>query len=97
MNTDFINLTTENLASEHLCCIIRSKKHHPGVEAKRQWLAERLEGRTCLQKVECERLRFSLNMLLLKWLGYLSLATTIIMCIACGLRVVRKEVGMDAR
>ena len=42
MCADFINLTPENLASEHLCCIIRSKKPHPGVEAKRQWLAERL-------------------------------------------------------
>ena len=39
---EFINLTPENLAEEHLCCIIRSKKPHPGVEAKRQWLAERL-------------------------------------------------------
>lgn len=39
---DFINLTPENLASEHLCCIIRSKKPHPGVEAKRQWLSQRL-------------------------------------------------------
>jgi len=35
MKTDFINLTAENLAEEHLCCIIRSKKAHPGVEAKR--------------------------------------------------------------
>ncbi|RFZ79140.1 GNAT family N-acetyltransferase [Lacrimispora amygdalina] len=43
MNTDFINLTTENLAGEHLCCIIRSKKMHPGVEAKRQWLSDRLK------------------------------------------------------
>ncbi len=43
MNTDFINLTLENLADEHLCCIIRSKKPHPGVEAKRQWLADRLK------------------------------------------------------
>lgn len=42
MDTDFINLTTENLADEHLCCIIRSKKPHPGVEGKRQWLSERL-------------------------------------------------------
>ena len=42
MEADFINLTAENLAGEHLCCIIRSKKAHPGVEAKRQWLAERL-------------------------------------------------------
>lgn len=43
MNTEFINLTTENLADEHLCCIIRSKKVHPGIEAKRQWLSERLK------------------------------------------------------
>jgi len=43
MDADFINLTKENLADEHLCCIIRTKKLHPGVEAKRQWLADRLE------------------------------------------------------
>jgi len=42
MNTDFVNLTMENLASEHLCCIIRSKKTHQGIEAKRQWLSDRL-------------------------------------------------------
>ena len=43
MDAEFINLTAENLAGEHLCCIIRSKKPHPGVEAKRQWLSERLK------------------------------------------------------
>ena len=32
MDADFINLTAENLSTEHLCCIIRSKKPHPGVE-----------------------------------------------------------------
>jgi ribosomal protein S18 acetylase RimI-like enzyme len=42
MNTDFVNLTTENLAGEHLCCIIRSKKPHHGIDAKRQWLSARL-------------------------------------------------------
>lgn len=42
-NVEFINLTPENLADEHLCCIIRTRKRHPGVEAKRQWLAERLK------------------------------------------------------
>lgn len=42
MNTDFVNLTAENLFSEHLCCIIRSKKAHPGIDAKRAWLSERL-------------------------------------------------------
>ncbi len=34
LNADFINLTADNLASEHLCCIIRSRVPHPGVEAK---------------------------------------------------------------
>lgn len=43
MNTDFVNLTTENLTDEHLSCIIRSKKPHPGVEGKRLWLSERLK------------------------------------------------------
>lgn len=43
VNMDFVNLTEENIADEHLCCIIRSKKPHPGVEAKRKWLAERLK------------------------------------------------------
>ena len=42
MDTEFINLTSENLLHEHLCCIIRSRKPHPGVEAKRQWLSDRL-------------------------------------------------------
>lgn len=43
MQADFINITEENLGSEHLCCIIRSKKPHPGVEAKRKWLSDRLK------------------------------------------------------
>lgn len=43
MTDDWIQLTPENLEKEHLCCIIRSRKPHPGVEAKRQWLAERLK------------------------------------------------------
>lgn len=42
MKTDFINLTAETVASEHLCCIIRSRKSHAGIEAKRAWLSARL-------------------------------------------------------
>ena len=42
MCTDFVNLTTENLANEHLCCIIRSKKTHQGIDEKRKWLSDRL-------------------------------------------------------
>lgn len=43
MNPDFVTITADNLADEHLSCIIRSKKSHPGVEAKRQWLADRIK------------------------------------------------------
>ena len=43
MDEVFVNLTPENLAQEQLCCIVRSKKAHPGVEAKRAWLAARLK------------------------------------------------------
>ncbi len=43
MNNDFIHLTAEILSNEHICCIIRSKKPHPGIDAKRQWLSDRLK------------------------------------------------------
>ena len=54
MNRDFINLTTENLANEHLCCIIRSKKFHPGINAKRQWLSERLKEGHVFRKLDAK-------------------------------------------
>lgn len=47
MEDKFINITSENVNSEHLCCAISDKKHQVGVDAKRVWLAERLkEGHT---------------------------------------------------
>ena len=52
--TDFINLTAENLAEEHLCCIIRSKKLHPGIEAKRQWLSDRLKEGHVFRKLHAK-------------------------------------------
>ena len=48
------NLTPENLDGEHLCCIIRSKKAHPGVEAKRQWLADRLKEGHIFRKLNAK-------------------------------------------
>ena len=52
MDAGFLNLTADNLDREHLCCIIRSKKPHPGVEAKRQWLAERLKEGHVFRKLD---------------------------------------------
>lgn len=54
MCADFINLTTENLDNEHLCCIIRSKKPHPGIEAKRQWLSDRLKEGHIFRKLNAK-------------------------------------------
>ncbi len=54
MCTDFVNLTTENLDNEHLCCIIRSKKPHQGIEAKRQWLSKRLEEGHVFRKLNAK-------------------------------------------
>jgi len=58
MNTEFINVTKENLADEHLCCIIRSKKPHPGVEAKRQWLSDRLDEGHVFRKLNAKAVVF---------------------------------------
>lgn len=52
MNPDFVNITAENLDYEHLCCIIRSKKFHPGIDAKRQWLSERLKEGHIFRKLK---------------------------------------------
>ena len=52
MDADFVNLTKENLVDEHLCCIIRSKKPHPGVEAKRRWLVDRLPEGHVFRKLD---------------------------------------------
>lgn len=48
---ELIDLTPENLTSETLCCIVRTKKQHPGVEAKRQWLSDRLHEGHVFRKV----------------------------------------------
>ena len=54
MEGAFVNLAPENLDREHLCCIIRSKKPHPGVEAKRQWLSERLKEGHVFRKLDAK-------------------------------------------
>ncbi len=54
MDADFINITTENLGDEHLCCIIRSKKPHQGIEAKRLWLSDRLKEGHVFRKLNAK-------------------------------------------
>lgn len=40
--SDYLTITPENVREVPLACIIRKKPGHPGIEAKRAWLAERL-------------------------------------------------------
>ena len=54
MENEFINLTAANIANEHLCCIIRSKKPHDGIEAKRAWLRERIKEGHVFRKLNAK-------------------------------------------
>lgn len=58
MDNGFINLTPENIGSEHLCCIIRSKKPHSGVEKKREWLRLRLADGHVFRKLDAKGCAF---------------------------------------
>lgn len=58
MEPKFINLNEENLANEHLCCIIRSKKPHPGVEEKRKWLSQRIKEGHVFRKLNIKGCAF---------------------------------------
>ena len=52
MDGEFVNLTPENSGSEPLCCVIRLKTAHPGVEAKRARLAAQFVHVDTLEKAK---------------------------------------------
>lgn len=54
MDEQFINLTLDNLDSEHLCCAISDKKHQCGVAVKKQWLRERLREGHIFRKLDAK-------------------------------------------
>lgn len=58
MDEELITLTPENLAREHLACIIRTRTAHPGVEAKRAWLAGRLPEGHVFRKLNARECAF---------------------------------------
>ena len=51
MPDTYIDLVPENLANEHLCCIIRAKPN-PGITAKRAWLSARLPEGHVFRKLD---------------------------------------------
>ena len=40
---EYINITLENIDSEHLCCAMSDKKHIDGVLNKKEWLKNRID------------------------------------------------------
>lgn len=58
MEADFINLTSDNVDDEHLCCIIRSRTVHQGIEAKRQWLKDQLNEGHVFRKLNVKGTAF---------------------------------------
>ncbi len=58
MADQFVNLTAANLDSEHLSCIIRTKTIHPGIAAKKQWLAERIKEGHVFRKLDVKGTAF---------------------------------------
>ena len=58
MDSQWIELSPENLKDEHLCCIIRTKKAHPGVEAKQSWLSGRLQEGHVFRKLNARECAF---------------------------------------
>jgi len=54
MDSDFINLTSDNLVGEHLCCAIADKKHQCGVDIKRAWLSDRIQEGHVFRKLNAK-------------------------------------------
>ncbi len=52
MKDNFINLTIDNIANEHVCCAIADKKHQVGVECKKEWLKERIKEGHVFRKLD---------------------------------------------
>ncbi|MDL2229087.1 N-acetyltransferase [Treponema sp. OttesenSCG-928-L16] len=51
---DYINITEDNLAEEHLCCAIADKKHQAGVDEKRKWLSGRIREGHVFRKLNAK-------------------------------------------
>ena len=96
MEKEFINLTPENLDGEHLCCIIRSRKPHPGVEAKRRWLAGRLEEGHVFRKLD-EKGAVFVEYAPLETTWVPVTGTTTCTCTACGQRGRTRERAAGGR
>ena len=96
MDAEFINITTENLAQEHLCCIIRSKKPHPGIDAKRQWLSDRLKEGHVFRKLNAAKATVFIEYAPLETAWVPIIGDNFTMCTAYGFWAAKKEKDMQS-
>lgn len=54
MREQFINLTSDNIEKEHVCCAISDKKHQAGVSVKKEWLRERIAEGHVFRKLDAK-------------------------------------------
>lgn len=52
--SEYINLSLDNLETEHLCCAISDKKHQDGVSCKKEWLKERIKEGHVFRKLDAK-------------------------------------------
>ena len=48
---EYINLSLDNIADEHICCAIGDPKHQCGVDAKKEWIKDRLKDGHIFRKL----------------------------------------------
>lgn len=48
---EYLNLTEENIESEHICCAIGDPKHQDGVNSKKEWLKSKLKDGHVFRKL----------------------------------------------
>ena len=57
METNYITLTKENIANEHICCAFSDKKCKDSYELKKEWLKKEFDNGYVFRRIdECSQL-----------------------------------------
>ena len=51
MSNEYIDLTSENIDEEHICCAIGDPKHQQGVDRKKEWIRNKLKDGHVFRKL----------------------------------------------
>lgn len=70
---EYINLTLDNIADEHICCAIGDKKHQAGVDSKKEWLKGKLKDGHVFRKLKIHHVYLITGLIFIKENLYLIL------------------------